>query len=293
MVELSSTRTILILGSAGMLGHKLFTVFSNHSCFNVTGTVRRKAGFVGKHLIDNIIENVQVDEIGVVEQLINSIKPDVVINCIGIIKQLPAANNYIQSIAINALFPHQLSEICHKAGSRMIHFSTDCVFSGNRGSYTEVDLPDPIDLYGYTKYLGEVNEPHCVTLRTSIIGHEVKTRNGLVEWFLAQKGSVQGYKNAIYTGFPTIEISRIICDFIIPNDSVRGLVHISSAPISKFDLLCLIASAYQKDIKIELQTSFRNDRSLISDEFRSVTGYQPPEWSELVRMMYEDYLDSV
>ena len=275
-----------------MLGHKLFTVFSDRSDFNVTGTVRGEAGPVGSRARGDIIENIRAEEIGVVERLINTIKPDFVINCIGIIKQLPAAHNHIQSIMINALFPHQLSEICRKAGASMIQFSTDCVFSGNRGGYTEVDLPDPVDLYGQTKYLGEVDEPHCVTLRTSIIGHEVKTRNGLVEWFLAQNRSVQGYKNAIYTGFPTVEMSHIICDVLIPNDSVRGLVHVSSAPISKFDLLYLVARAYKKDIKIEPQITFRCDRSLISDKFRLMTGYQPPEWSELVRMMYEDYLNT-
>ena len=153
-------------------------------------------------------------------------------------------------------------------------------------------MPDPVDLYGHTKYLGEVDEPHCVTLRTSIIGHELKTRNGLVEWFLAQNDFVKGYKNAIYTGFPTIEMSRIICDFIIPNDSLRGLVHVSSTPISKFDLLTLIANIYKKDIRIKPQTAFRCDRSLISDKFRAISGYEPPVWSDLVKMMYEDHLNT-
>lgn len=292
MAELSSSHRILILGSAGMLGHKLITAFINRSDLSVTGTVREKAESIIKHTRCDIIENIRVEEIDVVEQLINKIKPNIVINCIGIIKQLPATYNYIQSITINALFPHQLSEICRAIGARMIHFSTDCVFSGNRGNYTEADLPDPVDLYGHTKYLGEVDEPHCVTLRTSIIGHELKTRNGLVEWFLAQNDFVKGYKNAIYTGFPTIEMSRIICDFIIPNDSLRGLVHVSSTPISKFDLLTLIANIYKKDIRIKPQTAFRCDRSLISDKFRAISGYEPPVWSDLVKMMYEDHLNT-
>lgn len=279
-----------------MLGHKLFTTLVRVHGYDVTGTIRGVHDSKSYHPIftgRNIIGNVQAEEFDVVRRLLYKEQPDIVINCIGIIKQLPAAFNHIQSIKINALFPNQLSEICSAVGARLIHFSTDCVFSGNRGNYTEVDLPDPVDLYGHTKYLGEVYKPHCVTLRTSIIGHELKTRNGLVEWFLAQTGSVQGYKNAIYTGFPTIEMSRIISEFIIPNGSVRGLVHVSSAPINKFDLLSLIASVYKKDIRIEQQMAFKCNRSLISDKFRALTDYQPPEWSDLVQTMYVDYLNTV
>ena len=177
--------------------------------------------------------------------------------------------------------------ICRSAGARMIHISTDCVFDGKKGNYTENDSSTADDLYGRSKFLGEVAyPPHCLTLRTSIIGHELKGKLGLVEWFLAQEGKVRGFTHAIYSGFPTIEFARIITDYILPRPELTGVYHVSSDPVSKYDLLNLVAKKYGKKIEIEPYDDFRQDRSLDSSLFRRLTGYMPPSWPELVDQMH-------
>jgi len=164
------------------------------------------------------------------------------------------------------------------------------VFSGKQGKYLENDLSDAGDLYGKTKYLGEVTQSHCITLRTSIIGHEIDSKFGLVEWFLSQKGSVDGFKNAIYSGFPTVEIARIVGQFVIPRPELTGLYHVSSDAISKFELLKLIADIYKIKIGVNPSHQFHCDRSLDSSRFKNATGYQPPTWPELIRMMHDDFI---
>ena len=211
-----------------------------------------------------------------------SIRPQVVINCIGLIKQTKLAKDPLSSIQVNALLPHQIALICQTAGIRMIHISTDCVFSGSKGNYTEDDQTDPVDLYGRTKLLGEMVYPHTVTLRTSIIGRELKTRLGLIEWFLSQKGMVNGFQKAIYSGFSTDELARIIENTIIPDNELSGLYHVSSQPISKYELLKLAAKAFDHDIKIHPYQDFACDRSLDSERFRRLTGYQPPSWPTMI-----------
>jgi dTDP-4-dehydrorhamnose reductase len=171
----------------------------------------------------------------------------------------------------------------------MIHISTDCVFDGKKGGYTEKDSPNADDLYGQTKMLGEVCYPHSVTLRSSIIGHELKARLGLVDWFLSQRVPVRGFTKAIYSGFTTIEMARIISDFVLPNPDLSGIYNVSSAPISKHDLLQLVAQRYAKNIKIEPYDGFVLDRSLDSAKFRALTGYVPPPWEKLVEDMHADY----
>jgi dTDP-4-dehydrorhamnose reductase len=170
----------------------------------------------------------------------------------------------------------------------MIHISTDCVFNGKKGNYTEVDPSDAEDLYGRTKFLGEVSYPHTITLRTSIIGRELKTRLGLIEWFLAQKGEIQGYKKAIYSGFTTDELSRIVMDYIIPRPDLSGVYNVSSDPISKFDLLGLAKESFRHNVNISPNEEFIIDRSLNSTRFRQATGYNPPSWPEMIEMMTQN-----
>jgi dTDP-4-dehydrorhamnose reductase len=221
-----------------------------------------------------------------VTRALASIQPDLVINCIGLIKQMGhLARDPLFSISLNALLPHRISLICRVAKIRMIHISTDCVFSGKKGHYTEEDPSDAEDLYGRTKYLGEVNYPHCVTLRTSIIGPELKNHLGLIEWFLAQPGPIQGYRNAIFSGFPTGEISRILLNHVLPNPDLHGVYHVSSDPISKYELLSLANTAFHKHIRIDPEDEFRCDRSLDSTRFRLATGYHPPSWPDMLAEM--------
>lgn len=276
-----------------MLGHTLFRYLSEDSRLNVYATVRSAkelSGWVPTDWMKKVHRDVDVLDSDILTKVFTAVSPDLVVNCIGVIKQVPKAQDPLATITTNALLPHRIALLCSAAGSRLIHVSTDCVFDGAKGSYIESDVSNANDLYGRTKLLGEVANPHCVTLRTSIIGHELKGNYGLVEWFLSQEERVRGFRNVIYTGFPTVELARIIRDYVIPNSEIMGLYHVSSDPISKYELLKLIKVRYGKKIEIESDNSVLLDRSLDSSRFRSLTGYNPPTWTEMVRGMYNDYL---
>jgi dTDP-4-dehydrorhamnose reductase len=286
---------VLILGSSGMAGHKLLLSLSSVPGLLVRGTARTLDGlpsaFVEKArpLVDLGIDANDLEGLG---RYLDKAKPDVVVNCIGLIKQLPIANETLPAISINALFPHQLAHACKRINARLIHISTDCVFSGRKGGYTEDDASDAEDLYGKTKFLGEVSYPHCLTLRTSIIGHELKGKYGLVEWFLQQTAKVRGFTRAIYTGFPTTELARIIGEFVLPRPDLSGLYQVSSEPISKYELLKIVAAKYGRNIDIEPNADFLCDRSLDSSRFRKAAAYVPPSWEQMMQRMHEDYVAS-
>ena len=275
-----------------MLGHVLFRWLANKLGFDVYATtLSEKAASTGfpPELAVKIQYSVDAENIDRLLEVFSSIRPDFVINCIAIIKQFQILKAPLSAIYINALLPHKLALICEESDTRFIHISSDIVFDGEKGMYTEHDKVNISDSYGMTKFLGEVSYPNCVTIRTSIIGHQLVEKTGLVEWFLSQNVKVRGYTKAIYSGFPTIELARIISDFILPNESLSGIYHVSSEPISKYDLLKLIAERYGKQIEIEPYNEFVLDRSLDSSVFRSLTGYNPPPWVELVDKMYIDY----
>ena len=209
------------------------------------------------------------------------------INCIGIVKQLADANDPLYALPFNSLLPHRLANLCGVAGARLVHMSTDCVYSGSKGMYTEEDIPDATDLYGRSKLLGEVDYPHAITLRTSIIGHELIGARSLVCWFLEQSGCVSGFNRAVFSGLPTVEIARLIRDYVLPNPLLHGVYHVSSDPINKFDLLKLVAHIYGKNIQIEKNGDYEIDRSLDSVRFREETGYSPASWEDLIVSMHE------
>lgn len=282
-------KRILILGVSGMLGHKLFMELSKDLNLDVYGTKRTvdSDSFGGKFTA-KIRGGVDGDNFDTIIRALASIQPDIVINCIGLIKQTPLANDPLSAIIVNAQLPHRLSLVCKTAGARLIHFSTDCVFDGTQGRYSELDTPSAYDLYGRTKLLGELTYPHCLTIRTSIIGHELKGYLSLVEWFLRQK-EVKGYTNAIFSGLPTIEVARVIRNYILDDDTLCGVYHLSAEPISKYDLLMVLNEYYGCGIKIERFDDFFIDRSLDSSAFSEKTGYKTPAWNELVRRMYDDY----
>jgi dTDP-4-dehydrorhamnose reductase len=218
----------------------------------------------------------------------------VVINCIGLIKQRENVNNLLDVLPINSLFPHQLSEICKQYDVRLIHISTDCVFSGKKGGYVESDKSDAENLYGISKYLGEINhKENCVTLRTSIIGHELNSKKALLEWFLSQELSVKGYRKAVFSGLTTNELSKVIRDIVIPNKSLAGLFHISSKAIDKYSLLKMISEVYNKKIEIISDDSLIIDRSLDSSYFTKTTGYIAPDWHDMIKEMYESHLQFI
>jgi dTDP-4-dehydrorhamnose reductase len=190
------------------------------------------------------------------------------------------------------VLPRRLSHLCRLSGARLIQVSSDGVFSGSRGGYTEDDLPDANDTYGVAKLLGEISEPHAFTVRTSIIGHELQSRGGLLEWFLSQQGQCSCYTRAIFSGFPTIVLADLIRDIVIPQSGLHGIYHLATRPISKFDLLQLVAKRYGKAIELVPDDRPGPDRSLIADRFRKATGYTPPDWPELVDLMYSDRFGS-
>jgi dTDP-4-dehydrorhamnose reductase len=291
---MSKQQKILILGGTGMMGHLLLRYLSAFPEYDVAATARSLSD-MGKHFPEDLLvrfhpDSVDTNHFDSVIRALALVKPDIVVNCIGIIKQLPLADDPLTAISVNALLPHQISLISRTAGARLIHISTDCVFDGKEGMYTENDQSNAEDLYGRTKFLGEVSYPHCVTLRTSIMGHELKGGYGLIEWFLSQTQKVRGFRKAIYSGFPTIELARIIHDYVLPNPELTGIYHVSSEPISKYDLLRLVAERYGKEIEIEPYDDFVQDRSLSSVLFRETTGYHPPSWDKLVEMMHSDFL---
>ena len=280
---------VLVLGATGMLGNAVLRFFSQSADYEAVGSARSTSALrlLPANLSDRVVCGVDVEHIDSLICLFSKVQPDVVINCIGLVKQLTEADDPLVAIPINSMLPHRLARLCGIASARLVHISTDCIFSGSKGMYTEADLSDAKDLYGRSKYLGEVDYPHAITLRTSIIGHELKGGHSLVGWFLAQEGSVKGFRRAIFSGLPTVELARVIRDHVIPHPELHGVHHVSADPINKFDLLTLISNVYGKKIDIDKDDNFIIDRSLDSTQFREATGYQPPPWPGLVRRMCE------
>jgi dTDP-4-dehydrorhamnose reductase len=278
---------ILILGATGMLGNAVLRLFAQSPGYHVFGSVRSSGALrlLPSELHPRVIAGVDVENIDSLTRLFAVVQPDVIINCVGLVKQLAEADDPLAAIPINSLLPHRLARLCEVAGARLVHIGTDCVFSGAKGMYTEADAADAKDLYGRSKYLGEVDYPHAVTLRTSIIGHELDGARSLVGWFLAQTGSVNGYKRVIFSGLPTVEIARVVRDIVIPRPELHGLYHVSAEPINKFDLLTLFAQAYDKTIDIIADYELVLDRSLDSTRFRQATGFAPKSWPELINSM--------
>ena len=289
MIVSNKKLNVLVLGASGMLGNTLFRLFSQSDTFNTTGTVRSPGAPdqlpVAMH--KNIVQGLDVGDMANVHLIFSRVQPDVVINCVGLVKQLAEADDPLVAIPINAILPHRIARLCDLFSARLVHVSTDCVFSGAKGGYRENDHADANDLYGRSKYLGEVDYPHAITLRTSIIGHELNSSHGLVNWFLGQQEQIKGYTNAIFSGLPTIELARVIRDLIIPNTGLRGVYHVSAEPISKFHLLQLIAKVYGKKITVNPDDVLKIDRSLNSDRFRIAAGYVPPSWPDLIQQMAE------
>jgi len=281
---------VLILGGSGMLGHKTWQTFAPR--FDTYVTVRGPAAryeTLGIFDKSRMIGEVAAEDFSSVERAFAQVQPNVVINCIGIVKQDALANDAIASIRTNSLFPHCLARLAGDSGARLIHLSTDCVFSGRRGNYIEDDLPDAQDLYGRSKLLGEINRERCLTIRTSMIGRELSGSHGLLEWFLSQKdSSVRGFKRAIFSGFTTLALADVIGRIIIDHPDLHGLWHIAAEPISKFDLLTLVKQTYGLAVEIKPDEKFVCDRSLNGARFRAASGIQAPSWPEMIEQMQAD-----
>lgn len=286
---------ILVLGASGMLGSAVIKVFAA-SGHEVWGTIRSNAArrFFAESENLTLISNLDVLDEDALLSAFAKARPEIVINCVGVIKQLDYANDPLAVLPINAMLPHRLSRLCRLAHARLIHVSTDCVFSGRKGCYVESDISDADDLYGKSKYIGELHDDaHAVTLRTSIIGHELGTPHALVDWFLSQQGKVKGFTRAIFSGLPTFELARVMRDCVLPHPELHGLYHVSAAPIAKYDLLGLLAKEYEKKIEIEAYHDFEIDRSLDSSKFSAATGYRPAAWPQLIAILHDNYLREI
>ena len=280
---------ILILGGDGMLGHRLLSTLARSH--EVRVTLRQELAAYRQFALYDAQNSYGGVDVRVTDRMMDvmaDFQPDVVINAVGVVKQRPDGLDPIPNLEINALLPHRLAVICKAIRAHFVHISTDCVFSGRKGDYKEADGPDPIDVYGHSKLLGEVVEPGCITLRTSIIGHELSRKSGLFEWFLMQKDQVKGYKNAIFSGLTTIELSRVIEALITRFPDAHGIYHLSSYPVSKFDLLNLIKQKLALPIQINPDTDFRCNRSLDSSRFRKDFDYTPPTWETMIEELALD-----
>ena len=279
---------IVILGSTGLLGSSLLKYFSRKNNYKCYGLIQKKTDIIKlNHIKNKKLYKIDYKKKNNIINLFNKIKPNIIINCIGIIKQLVQNYKISEVIRINSFLPHYLAQLTNLKKIRFIHFSTDCVFSGTKGNYKETDLPDPQDIYGRSKVLGEVKYHNTLTLRTSIIGHELKTKNSLLNWFLGQEKFVNGYKNTFFSGLTTLEVAKVLDKFIIPNKRLTGLYHLSGKKISKYDLLNLIKKVYKKDIKININRKIKINRSLNSNFLRKITGYKPRSWNKIINEMYE------
>lgn len=275
---------ILILGGDGMLGHQLFAQLrQNHEVrVTVRGAVEQYAEF-GLFDDSNTIDQIDLSSTASLNKAMEFFQPQVVVNAVGIVKQRDSSSDKLLSLEINSVLPHRLASLCRNFGARLIHFSTDCVFRGDRGWYTEADVSDAMDVYGRTKFLGEVDEAHCVTLRTSIIGLELHRKRSLIEWFLRQEGKVTGYTNAIFTGVTTMEIARFVEHIVCRRPKMSGLYHVASARISKYELLSKLAAELKKsDTTIVADPTFECDRSLVNGRLIADADYSPPPWDQML-----------
>lgn len=282
---------ILILGGDGMLGHRLLLRLAPRHEVRVT-LHQNLAAYAAHGMFHpgNAYAGVDVRCTERLLEVLAQFRPEAVVNCAGIVKQRAEAAESLPSIEINALLPHRLAQLASLVGARLIHLSTDCVFSGHSGNYRETDPSDAEDLYGKTKFLGEVASAGCLTLRTSIIGRELARKTGLLEWFLSQRGGqVRGFRGAIFSGFTTIEMARIVERLLVEHPRTSGLYHVSSDPIPKLDLLTKINAALGLGIEIVPDDHFRCDRSLDSGRFRSEFDYRPPSWDTMVAELGNDF----
>jgi dTDP-4-dehydrorhamnose reductase len=281
---------VVVLGANGLIGSTMFRVLASSTEWDVVGTVRDGGvrSLFSAPLAHRLKIGVDLQDPDTLVRLLEASRPDVVINCIGVTKHLPEAADALVAIPVNSVLPHSAARLCGVAGIRFVHISTDCVFSGARGFYSELDVPDAADLYGRSKALGEVDYPNSITIRTSTIGHELMTRYGLLEWFLMQTDTCRGFSRAVFSGLPTTVLAQILRDEVIPRTDLTGLMHIAAEPITKYDLLRLIAEIYEKPIEIVPDARLVIDRSLDPARFREATGYVAPPWEDLLRMMHSD-----
>jgi dTDP-4-dehydrorhamnose reductase len=279
---------VLVLGASGMIGSAILRLLSETHDWVVYGTLRVNNSALQKLAPQaQILSGINADQPDSLISAFRQSRPQIVINCLGIVKQLAGAQDPLEAIPINSILPHRLAQLCELMQARLIHISTDCVFSGIKGNYCESDFPDAQDLYGRSKMIGEVTCAHAITLRTSIIGPELHGNHGLISWLLSQQGQINGHSKAIFSGLPSCEFARVVRDFVIPNKDLSGIYNVAAEPISKYDLLRLVILEYGKVLQIKPDDKVNINRSLDGSLFRQATGYIAPPWPQLIAQMRE------
>jgi dTDP-4-dehydrorhamnose reductase len=280
---------ILIIGGSGMIGNALLKFFSRKKNFDVSTTIRssKLLGISNKSYNYQLFNNINLENKKDILKVFDQVRPDVIINCAGVIKHSNESIDHLKVLLLNTILPHYLAKLSENFNARLIHFSTDCVFSGLKGNYSESDFPDASDFYGRSKLLGEINYPNTITLRTALVGHELNSAKNLIEWFLIQNQEIKGYNEAIFSGFSTFEVAKIIDTYILPNKKLEGLYHLSSQPISKYELLLLVKNIYKKSIGIIKDHGLKINRSLDSSRFCKATGYVSKPWDLMIQEMKE------
>lgn len=284
---------VIVLGANGMIGHRLTYDMASfgHDVWAGSRKQNRNLEKLKSLSTFNIFYEEKMTDMSALSNHLREIKPDVIINALGIVKQNPLSLNADVVYQVNSIFPQQLGLLCQDFGIRLIQLSTDCIFDGKKGNYTEADIPDPEDHYGKSKYLGEVRDlDNVLTIRSSTVGHELNSKKGLLEWFLNSTGNVKGFQGALYSGFTTKEFSKILHRVVLPNKNLKGLYHIASPTISKFDLLQLFKKSFKKEIQIDTDHTTIIKRNLDDSKFRKMTGFVPQSWEQMVIELAQDDL---
>lgn len=281
---------VMVLGATGMLGHMLLRRLVSYPAYQGHGVVRDAVAIPRLRTfgIQNFSCLRDAMDMRSVQSLLLEVRPDVVVNCISVAKGKMQSPEW--AYPVYSLLPRRLSYACRVLGIRMIQIGSDGVFSGKKGQYVESDIPDAEDIYGSAKLLGEVEGPGALTLRLSMIGPQLNGVDGLLEWFLANRGKCRGYTRSIFSGLPTTEISRVLAEYVLPDPGLSGIYHVAARPISKYHLLQQLAIAFGNEVELEGDESVVMDRSLCADRFRDAVGYVPPEWRRLVQEMRDFHI---
>lgn len=283
---------ILILGAGGMIGHKMFLSLQRKN-FKVYGTLKKTIQPYDRFQIftqENCIQNIDVTDRNSVEKILMQIRPDAILNCVGITLRKAEISDEIYCQNVNAEFPHFLNAWVIKNNSYLIHFSTDCVFSGKDGPYVEESSKSASDIYGRTKAAGEViDSSNCLTLRGSMIGRELVGKTELLEWALSKKEqTIKGFSKAMYSGVTTGVMANLVADLLVQKEKLSGLYQVSSQPISKYDLLKQINYAFELNMRIVEDATYASQKILISDKLKRKIGFVCPGWFEMVDELTKD-----
>ncbi len=283
---------ILVVGAGGMIGHKM--VQSLTPDFSETyGTIRRPFADYQKFSVfaaNRIFDGVDVLNFSNLEKILNDLKPSVILNCVGVTLRKPEIQDLHHCLELNSFLPHRLKCWAAQNGARVVHFSTDCVFDGADGDYSEYSQPTAKDNYGRTKYLGEIaDSPHCLTLRGSMIGRELFGKTELLEWTLAQRGkAVKGFGRVIYSGTTTVEMGRLVRSLLGRATFLSGIFQVSSTPISKYALLEKINKFYRLELNLTEDCNYVSNKVLLSTKLKAATGFVCPSWDEMIEKLVAD-----